>query len=125
MSYLYLSHNLVLSASVMSTAINEWGASARNASRTAFASSHKVQPSFVKSSIVGPSPSYIGPLTEKWRVRARVRGGCSARAASVVNARSWRRIGRRRRRRRPMFVAAHKAVLGWESAGALPGFLKP
>ena len=109
MSYLYLSQSSVLSWSVMSTANNEWGASFRNESRTAFASSQSVQPSFVKSSTFGPSPSYTGPLTEKWRrCRARVRGGCSARAASVVKARSWRRIGRGRRRRVVSFVAAHK-----------------
>ena len=48
-----------------------------------------------------------------------MRGGCSARAASVVNARSWRRIGRGRRRRVVSFVAAHK--LFWAECRCSPG----
>ena len=64
-----------------------------------------------------------GPLTEKCRMARACAGAASPRAASVVNARIWRRIGSSRAFQ--MVCLSQRWFWAWESADALRGFLRP
>ena len=95
-SYLYRSHQMVLSVSVISTASSVCGWSSATRASTSLATSHRVHPPFVNKRMVGLSAAawYTMPLTEpasapllKLRtVAARARGRERASAETITGA---------------------------------------